>query len=146
VRSAIGSIGLAVLLCLPAVARGQVSAGQPQLFTIEAVLAPDQAAADKVGYDPLSIGFADGAAGGDVRWIGVVAARSLQGDSFQGRQVVESLLPRKPSLLASGPPEILSKLRAAPSGSRVVLQGILSPSTRNYMLSKVDVLAAPAAD
>jgi hypothetical protein len=144
-RSAIGSIGLTVLLCLPAVARGQVSAGQPQLFTIEAILAPDQAAADKVGYDPLSIGFSGGAAG-DVRWIGVVAARSLQGDSFQGRQVVESLLPKSPNLLASGPAEILSKLRAAPNGSRVVLQGILSPSTRNYMLDKVDVLAAPAAN
>jgi hypothetical protein len=143
-RSAIRSIAL-LMLCLPAVSRAQVSVGQPQLFTIEAILAPDQATADKVGYDPLSIGFQGGSAG-DVRWIGVVAARSLQGDSFQGKTVVEGLLPKTPNLLVDGPAEIVSKLRAAQNGSRVVLQGILSPPTRIYMLDKVDVLAAPAGN
>ena len=133
------------MLCLPAVSRAQVSVGQPQLFTIEAILAPDRATADKVGYDPLSIGF-QGGTPGDVRWIGVVAARSLQGDSFQGKQVVENLLAKTPNLLADGPAEIVSRLRAAPNGGRIVLQGILSPPTRIYMLDKVDVLAAPAGN
>jgi hypothetical protein len=144
-RSAIRSLGLVVMLCLPVVARGQMSVGQPQLFTIEAILAPDQATADKVGYDPLSIGF-QGASDAGVRWIGVVAARSLDGDSFQGKQVVENLLGNSPNLLVDSSAEIISKLRAAKNGSRIVLQGILSPPTRIYMLDKVEVLAAPSAD
>jgi hypothetical protein len=60
--------------------------------------------------------------------------------------VVENLLPKTPNLLVSGPAEIVSKLRAATNGSRIVLQGILNPPTRNYMLDKVDVLAAPAGN
>ena len=49
--------------------------------------------------------------------------------------------------MADGPAGIVSKLQAAQNGSRIVLQGILDPATRNYMLDKVDtVLAAPPAN
>ena len=134
------SIAAVLLLGLVATAHGQVSPGQPQLFTVEGILAPDQATADKVGYDPVSIGFEGGTG---IRWLGVVAARSLQGDSFQGHEMVDSLLPNKPTFLAMGPPEIVSKLGKAPNGSRVVIQGTLTPLTRNWMLDKVDILPAP---
>lgn len=135
-------IGVVAALGIVPVARAQMSVGQPQLFTIEAIAAPDQAAAAKVGYDPLSVGFADGPRG-EVRWIGVVAARSLDGDAFQGKQVVENLLPNSPNLLVAGPAPLVAKLRAVPNGSRVVLQGILNPPTRNYLLDKVEILKAP---
>ena len=139
--SATRSIAAAVLLGLVATAHGQVSPGQPQLFTVEGILAPDQATADRVGYDPVSIGFEGGTG---LRWMGVVAARSLQGDSFQGKEMIDSLLPNKPTFLVMGPSEIVSRLGKAPDGSRVVLQGMLTPLSRNWMLDKVDVLPAPA--
>ena len=82
----------------------------------------------------------------DVRWIGVVSARSLQGDSYRGKLVIENLLPKDPNLLVSGPSEIVTKLQKAPNGSPVTLQGILNPPTRNYMLDKVEVGPAPAAN
>jgi len=138
--SPLRSIAVATVLGLVAAAHGQVSPGQPQLFTVAGILAPDQAAADKVGYDPVSIGFPGG---GTIRWLGVVGAHSLQGDSFQGHEMIESLLPNKPTFLAAGPAEIVSKLEKAPSGSRVVVQGMLTPLTRNWVLDKVDVLPAP---
>ncbi|MGH7894795.1 MAG: hypothetical protein ACREQL_09010 [Candidatus Binatia bacterium] len=140
---AIGSIGLVVALCRPGVAPGQVSAGQPQVFTIEAILAPDMATADKVGYDPLSAGFVGGKSD-EVRWLGILSARSINGDSFQGRQIVESLQGNQPNLLVSGKDDLLSKFRGAAMGSQVVLQGMLIPQSRNYMLDKVDV-RPPAA-
>jgi hypothetical protein len=140
-RSVVRSIASILVLGLVAPAHGQVSPGQPQLFTIEGIVAPDQATADKVGYDPVSIGFEGGSG---LRWLGVVAARSLQGDSFQGKEMIETLLPNSPNLLVTGPSEVVSKLQKAPNGSRVVAQGMLIPATRNWMLEKVDILPAPA--
>ena len=140
-RSVLRSIAFLTALGLTAVAHGQVSPGQPQLFTVEGILAPDQTSADKAGYDPVSIGFEGGTG---VRWLGVVAARSLQGDSFQGHEMVDSLLPNKPTFLVTGPDEIVSRLGKAPNGSRVIVQGILTPMTRNWMLDKVEVLPGPA--
>jgi hypothetical protein len=134
------SIAAAVVLGLVATAHGQISPGQPQLFTVEGILAPDQATADKVGYDPVSIGFEGG---GTTRWLGVVGARSLQGDSFQGHEMIDSLLPNKPTFLVTGPSEVVSKLGKAPDGSRIVAQGMLTPLTRNWVLDKVDILPAP---
>jgi hypothetical protein len=136
------SIAAAVVLGLVGTAHGQVSPGQPQLFTVEGILAPDQATADKVGYDPVSIGFEGGRT---TRWLGVVGARSLQGDSFQGHEMIDSLLPNKPTFLVSGPSEIVSKLGKAPDGSRIVVHGMLTPLTRNWVLDKVDVLPPPAS-
>jgi hypothetical protein len=141
-HSALRSLVLLIALAVPAVARAQAGMedlSKPQLFTIEGVLAPDQAAADKVGYDPLSIGF-QGGGGAAQRWIGVVGARALGGDSFRGKQVIEALLPKSPNLLVAGPAEIVSKLQTAPNGSRVLIQGILEPPTRNYMLDKVEIV------
>ncbi|HWP65079.1 MAG TPA: hypothetical protein VNO26_04090 [Candidatus Limnocylindria bacterium] len=140
-RSAIAAVLLATVVLARGDAAAQVSAGQPQLLTIEGILAPDQAAADKVGYDPLSLGFKGGESR---RWLGVVAARSLQGDAFRGKEMIEHLLPNQPNLLVSGDAELVAKLQNAPDGSRVVVQGILVPQSRNWMIDKVDVVPAPA--
>ena len=142
-RSAISTVILSAVVLLGSNVRAQVSPGQPQLFTIEGILAPDQPTANKIGYDPLSIGF-QGSNAGTTRWLGVVAARSLDGDSFQGKEMVETLLPKSPNVLVDGPKEIVSKLLAAPNGSKLVMQGMLIPESRIWMLSSVKLLSANA--
>lgn len=140
-RTAIAAVALGMGILLGATAQAQWSPGQPQLFTIEGIVAPDQATADKVGYDPISIGFQDG---GAQKWLGVVAARSLDGDSFQGREVVESLMPKKPNLLVSGPKDVVATLKDAPNGARIVVRGMLVPASRNWMIDSVKTLPASA--
>ena len=140
-RTAIAALALGVVVLWGTTAQAQWSPGQPQLFTIEGIVAPDQATANKVGYDPLSIGFQ----GSDKQvWLGVLGARSLDGDSFQGREVVESLMPKSPNLLADGPKDLVAQLQGAPNGTRVVVQGMLIPASRNYMISSVKTLPAKA--
>ena len=141
-RTAIAALALGVVVLWgTTAAQAQWSPGQPQLFTIEGIVAPDQATANKVGYDPLSIGFQ----GSDKQvWLGVLGARSLDGDSFQGREVVETLMPQSPNLLADGPKDLVAQLQGAPNGTRVVVQGMLIPATRNYMISSVKTLPAKA--
>ena len=39
--------------------------------------------------------------------------------------------------------KIRSLLQKAPNGSQVLIQGILNPPTRNYMLDKVEVKPPP---
>ena len=134
-------LGLAGVAALAWAQAGEEDVSKPQLFTIEAVVTADQATAEKVGYDSLSVAFPGG---GKRRWLGVVGARSLGGDAFQGKETVEGLQLKDPNLLASGPSELVAKLQDAPDGSRVVVQGILEPPTRNYMLGKVDVVGTSA--
>jgi len=140
-RTAIAALALGIVVLLGSAAQAQFSPGQPQLFTIEGIVAPDQATAQKVGYDGLSIGFQGG---GAQKWLGVVAARSLDGDSFQGKELVETLLPKSPNLLVDGPKDVVAKLQNAANGSRVVVQGMLIPATRNWMIDSVKTLPAGA--
>ena len=142
-RSAISAVVVSAVVLLGSSAKAQFSAGQPQLFTIEGILAPDQPTANKVGYDPLSIGF-QGSNAGTTRWLGVVAARSLDGDSFQGKELVETLLPKSPNVLVDGPKDVVAKLLGAPNGSKIVMQGMLIPASRNWMLDSVKLLPASA--
>ena len=140
-RTTLAALAFGVVVLLGSAAQAQVSPGQPQLFTIEGIVAPDQATANKVGYDPISIGFQGG---GTQVWLGVVAARSLDGDSFQGKEMIESLLPKSPNLLVDGPKELVSQLQSAPNGSRLVVQGMLVPASRIWMISSVKTLPAGA--
>jgi hypothetical protein len=136
-RTAIAALTLGVVVLLGASVQAQVSPGQPQLFTIEGIVAPDQPTANKIGYDPLEIGFLNGNA---TKWLGVVAARSLDGDSFQGKEMIESLLPKSPNVLVDGPKDLVAQLQNAPNGARIVVEGMLIPTSRNWMISMVKTL------
>jgi hypothetical protein len=112
-------------------------------YTLEGIVAKDQAGAREAGWIPISVGYV----GDDktpVRWIGVTAFRTWNDDPFVGREDLRRILPSQPTLLVTGPPELVKQLKEAPDGGRLVARGMLNKGSRNFMLSGVKVAPAGA--
>lgn len=134
-------LSLAILV-LPCMARAQLDiAGTQHVLTIHGTLTADQKAAQKIGYDAISIGFA-GQPPDVLRWIGVVKAEAYDGDAFLGKQYLDRVDGYTPNLLASGKSDLVAKLRSAPTGSRVAVMGIFDEDARNFLVGSVKVTPA----
>jgi hypothetical protein len=121
-------LSVLAILVLPAAMRAQVDiAGTQHVLTIHGTIAADEKGAQKIGYDAVSIGFV-GAPPDAVRWLGVVSAFAYDGDT--------------PNLLAAGKSDLVTKLRNAPTGSRVVVNGIIDQTARMFYLGSVRVTPA----
>ena len=128
---------VAALLTVPSTALGQFGT---QPYTLEGVVAKNQTAAQDVGWFGISVGFV----GDDKtpeRWIGVTSFLNWNEDPFVGREDLRRLMPSDPTLLLSGPPDMIKKLKTAPPGSQLVVRGILNQDSRNFMVSAVKVTA-----
>jgi hypothetical protein len=128
---------VAALVTVPSAALGQFGTLP---YTLEGVVAKNQAAAQDVGWFGISVGFL----GDDKtpeRWIGVTSFLNWNGDPFLGREELRRLMPGDPTLLLSGPPNMVNKLKTAPPGSQLVVRGILNQESRNFMVSGVKVTA-----
>ena len=139
-------LGLLTLLgglVLPVAAHAQFQTNDSaRVLTIHGTVAADEKAAQKIGYDAVSIGFT-GAPANALTWVGVVAAIAFDGDAFEGRNILATLDGYTPNLLASGKADLIAKIRNAASGSRLVINGILDPSSRNFLVASVRVVPAP---
>jgi len=138
------TLGLLTLLgglILPVAAHAQFQTMDTRVLTIHGTVAADEKAAQKIGYDAISIGFT-GAPADAMTWVGVVAAMAFDGDAFEGRNILQTLDGYTPNLLASGKADLIAKIRNASSGSRLVINGILDPS-RNFLVASVRVIPAP---
>ncbi len=130
------------ILVLPVVASAQAEFNDTQqVLTLHGTVAADRKAAEKIGYDGISIGFA-GAPAETLCWIGVVEADAAGGDAFLGRDIIASLDGYTPNLLASGKASVLAALRNAPIGSRVLISGIVDQSARTYLVASAKVTPA----
>jgi len=139
---ALGLLTMLAMLVLPAAARAQFEQlDSPQVLTIHGTVAADQKAAQKIGYDAISIGFAK-APPDALCWLGVVAAIAFDGDAFEGRNILTRVDGYTPNLLAGGKPDLVTKLRNAPAGSRLVINGVLDQASRNFLLASVKVVPA----
>ncbi len=132
---------LLAILGLPIALRAQTFTGGTKPYVLQGKLAKDQSAAQQSGWFPVSIGIADHP-DTPVRWVGLSSFMPWDDDPFEGREVMRRLLPDQPTLLVSGPPGLLSQLKNAPVGNKVVLRGMLVPESRNFMLSGVQVMPA----
>jgi hypothetical protein len=126
---------------LPIALRAQTFTGGTKPYVLQGKLAKDQSAAQQSGWFPVSIGVV-GHPDTPVRWIGLASFMPWDDDPFEGREVMRRLLPDQPTLLVDGPPALLSQLKNAPVGNKVVLRGMLVPESRNFMLSGVQVMSA----
>ena len=94
-------------------------------------------AAAESGFTAISLGFLGSAA---VRWLGVTDARTVGADQFVlGKDVLAAVAPFTPNLLVAGPPELVGRLRTAPPGTRVVVEGLVSRASRMYYLRRVEI-------
>jgi hypothetical protein len=112
-------------------------------YVLHGKLAADQAGAKQSGWFAVSLGTV-GQPDTPVRWVGVSAFNTWDDDPFVGREVLRRLLPDQPTLLLTGPSEMLARVRDAPTGNKLVLRGMLVPESRNFMLSAVQILAPDA--
>jgi hypothetical protein len=133
---------LAVLVALPTTRLwAQPAPGGTLPYTLEGVVAKNQAGAQEAGWFGISVGFV----GDDKtpeRWIGVTSFLDWNGDPFLGRQVLRALMPNDPTLLFDGPPALLKQLKSAPAGSKVTARGMLNGGSRNFMVSGLTVTPA----
>ena len=129
-----------VIFALPVTGRAQLQFSDTQrIITMHGTVAADRKAAQKVGYDAISIGFT-GAPPDAIRWIGVVKAEAYDGDAFLGKDILDKVDGYTPNLLAVGKSDLLNTLRNAPTGNRVVVNGIIDTDTRNLLLGSVRVV------
>jgi hypothetical protein len=109
--------------------------------TIDATVFADAAGADAGPHDALSVGFV-GAGDSAVRWLGVTALRVQGHSGYEEASIVNALRPASPNLLISGIPEDLARLRAAPVGERLRLDGMLDVRARRLLLTGLVTRAA----
>jgi hypothetical protein len=124
-------------------AGGVPPGGRPIVLRITGRLAPTHAAAaGTIAALALEV---RGEPGPVRRWLGVTDARTLpRGDPIAGQDLVQALLPLGGRLRVSGPPALLARLRRAPVGSEVTLEGMGFSGDRNLLLTRVDVTPPPA--
>ena len=112
--------------------------GQPLLLRLEGELLQTADEARAKGGDFATLGFLDGEGGNRV--LGIEKARTIGGDhSLLGKDVLNVLKPFEPNLLLTGPPDLVDKVRRAPPGAKVVLEGLVHRAQRTYYLRDVKI-------
>ncbi len=134
---------VATLVALPTTLLAQDFEMATEPYTLEAVVAKDQASAQESGWFAISVGVV----GDDQtkRWLGLTSFKNWDEDPFVGRQAIRNLMPADPTMLFTGPPALVKKFTAAPVGSQIVARGMLNRGSRNFMLSGVQVTSPGGA-
>lgn len=132
-----------MLVAVPTGLLAQEFPGGTEPYTLEGIVAKDQASAQAAGWFAISVGIV----GNDTtpeRWIGLTAFKTWNDDPFIGRQVIRGLMPSDPTMLFVGPPGLVKQFTTAPVGSRLVARGMLNTASRNFMLSGIKVMPPSA--
>jgi len=142
---AVRLLSVFAVLAAPVVVHAQVEFNDTQqVLTIHGTVAADRKAAEKIGYDAIAIGFA-GAPPDALCWLGVVEADAAGGDAFLGKHILDQLDGYTPNLFASGKASVVAPLRNAPTGSRLVVTGIVDESARTFLVGNVRIIPAAGA-
>jgi hypothetical protein len=111
---------------------------KPLLLQLDGVVSPERPSARQRGFALVSLGFL-GESSKTQRWLDVVDARTLGGDqSLDGKDVLNALAPFTPHLLVAGPQPLVARLLEQPSGTRVVVEGLIDRGSRTYYLRSVE--------
>ena len=113
-------------------------AGPPLLLRLEGVIQLTKPAAERTGSTVASFAFA-GAPARETRWLGVTKARTFGGDQpLDGKDVLAAVAPFTPNFLVVGPKELVARLRDAPAGTAVRVEGLVHRGSRTYLLRRVE--------
>jgi len=136
---------IAALLLLPLTASTQEVFDQGSIvWSMKGTLVANKEKANDAGWTGVSLGFT-GQNDNKVRWMGAVHASIFGGDTFDAWSYINKVSHYDPTFLVVGPPDLAKKLMALPDGSRVHLEGVLDPRSRNLLLDAVKPLPASAA-
>jgi hypothetical protein len=115
-----------------------VLGGKPLLLRLEGDLHANLAQAREKSPDVATLGFLDG--DGGKKFLGIEKARTIGADQGTfAKDVLNDLKPFDPNLLLTGPGDLLERIRNAPVGTRVVLEGLLDRGQHTYLLRDVQV-------
>jgi hypothetical protein len=142
-RTYLGLIALGVALVVPASLRAQDQLVQ-SVLKIHGVVAADEASAEKIGYDAISVNFVKTPAK-QVKWIGVVQCTNEVGDPFTGKNILDQIVGPQPTMLIDGTPDQVKVLADAPVGAKVTFQGQFVQDSRNLLLSSAAIVPASGA-
>src|SRR2546427_4531350 len=122
----------------PGGARPLPNAGPPLLLKLEGVIQPSKAAAKGIGFTVTSFAFLGGKNQTE-RWLGVTKARTVGGDQpLDGKDVLAVVAPFTPNFLVVGPDALVARLRDAPPGTAVRVEGLVNQGSRTYFLRRVE--------
>jgi hypothetical protein len=113
-------------------------APQPIILRLAGHFAPDREQAGASGTDVVLLRIDD-----VERWFAAVRARTLGDHPLDGRDVLATLAPVRPNLTAVGSAELRRRLRDAPVGVPVEVEGLVNRGSRTYLLRDVVVDAPP---
>src|SRR5579875_1870952 len=121
---------------------GMPNVGPPLILRLDGMVAARRERLPGA-FTVVSLGLLDGRREAR-RWLAVTEARTIGGDNaLLGRDVLERVAPLDPNFLVVGPPVLLARLRKAPPGTRLRLEGLVSVMSRTWLLRDVRVLPAP---
>jgi hypothetical protein len=121
---------------------GMPNAGPPLILRLDGVVAAQRARSPGT-FTVVSLGLLGGRRQ-IRRWLAVSEARTIGGDNaLLGRDVLERVAPLDPNFLVVGPAALLARVRDAPPGTRLRIEGLVSIMSRTWLLRDVRVLSAP---
>ena len=132
----VGLLLLALVASWPCGAAAQPRLGV-NLYTLEGIVAPDRTVARQTGWFAISVGIVGDRA--PARWVGVTSFLNWRQDPFVGRETIRLLMPADPTLLLTGPPDLVARFQTAPPGARLAARGMLDFRSRVFMVSAVTV-------
>jgi hypothetical protein len=142
-RSAAGALAivLAAGRALAGVEPGLPNVGPPLILRLDGVITAQRERLPGT-FTVVSLGLLGGRH--EVRrWLAVTTARTIGGDNaLLGRDVIERVAPLEPNFLVVGPRALLARVRKAPPGTRLRLEGLVSVMSRTWMLRDVQLLPA----
>jgi hypothetical protein len=131
---------LGVMLVLPGGVRAQGWATGAVMLEVQGEVTASEAKANEVGYDAFALVFTK-TSDAPKRWLAIVQATTWGGDSFQGKELMDNIVPQR--LVIVGQNQFAQQLMAVPPGSRVHLEGMLAPGVGEFMLGAVRILSTP---
>jgi hypothetical protein len=109
--------------------------GPPLILRLDGVVTDSREGASGKGFAVVSFAFARSETR---RWFAVKDARTIGGDNYlDGKDVLNILAPFDSNLQVVGPAELVGKVRDAPVGTALRIEGLVDTGGRTYLVRSV---------
>jgi hypothetical protein len=110
--------------------------GPPLILRLDGSIADTREGAAGKGFATVSLAFSRGETR---RWLAVKDARTIGGDNYlDGKDVLNILAPFDQNLLVVGPANLVARVRDAPAGTPLRIEGLVDTGGRTYLLRSVE--------
>jgi hypothetical protein len=121
---------------IPGINGPSPNVGPPLILRLDGVIVDSREAAAGKGFSVVSLAFFRSETR---RWLAVKDARTVGGDNYlDGKDVLNILAPFDPNLLVVGPANLVARVRDAPAGTALRIEGLVDTGGRTYLLRSVE--------